>query len=402
MVKWQQMQQKQTTGTKTTYGKRASLIVLAVLMAISVPLSFMPSAKADQFDVRIRQLQSEIDGYQAKARALQDQANSLQVVVDGFNNQIAIIQGQIDLSQAKYDKLVADIDLNEKKIVFNQDVLGKTIANIYVDDKISPFEMLASSKNIGEYVDKQEYRATTRDKLTTAIDEIKKLKKELEKQKVEVERILADLGNSRRELDGKRAEQQAILNQTRGDEAAYQQLSAKSEAEKLEVMRQQQAAIEAAMRRNGGGLANILPGDPNKGGYPWEVDCWVDGNAMSHGGVGGNGTDALGYGCRQCVSYTAWKVLQRTGYAPRYWGNANMWPNSARNAGFSTGGSPRANSVGVISAGAYGHVVWVESVNGDGTLDVSQYNYFNAGGPGWGQYSRMRVSASTYDTYIYF
>ena len=33
---------------------------------------------------------------------------------------------------------------------------------------------------------------------------------------------------------------------------------------------------------------------------------------------------------------------------------------------------------------------------------ISQYNYFNEGGSGWGHYSKMRVRASTYDTYIYF
>ena len=85
-----------------------------------------------------------------------------------------------------------------------------------------------------------------------------------------------------------------------------------------------------------------------------------------------------------------------------YWGNANQWPASARAAGYTTSSTPRVNAVGVISAGDFGHVVWIEAVNGDGTVDVSQYNYYNAGGPGWGNYSKMRVSASTYDTYIYF
>ena len=56
----------------------------------------------------------------------------------------------------------------------------------------------------------------------------------------------------------------------------------------------------------------------------------------------------------------------------------------------------------MISAGAYGHIVWVEAVEGDYVV-ISQYNYLNAGGPGWGHYSKMRgVPASTYDTYIYF
>ena len=29
----------------------------------------------------------------------------------------------------------------------------------------------------------------------------------------------------------------------------------------------------------------------------------------------GGGEDPLGYGCRQCVSYAAWKTYQKTGYA---------------------------------------------------------------------------------------
>lgn len=192
-----------------------------------------------------------------------------------------------------------------------------------------------------------------------------------------------------------------LVAQTRGQEAAYKRLVNERESQKLAVQREQQAAIEAAARRAGGPI-NILPGDPNKGGYPWEAGCYVDANAWSHGGTYGDGTDPLGYGCRQCVSYTAWKVGERTGNFPRWWGNANMWPASARAAGYQTGSTPRVNSVGVISAGQYGHVVWVEAVNSDGTVDVSQYNYYNAGGPGWGHYSKMRVSAATYDTYIYF
>ena len=89
-----------------------------------------------------------------------------------------------------------------------------------------------------------------------------------------------------------------------------------------------------------------------------------------------------------------------------YWGgrgNANQWPGNARAAGIGTGTTPRAGSVGVIMAGQYGHTVWVESVNSDGTINISQYNYFNAGGSGWGHYSEMyNVSPRAYDVYIYF
>lgn len=401
------MKRSTTPASARTLATKASLVVVAMLIAVSVPIQISQVVRADQYDDRINAIQKEIDEYQAKASQLQGQADSLQKEVSALTSQKSIIQGQINLKQAEHDKLAAQIKASQNKIVQNQDVLGDTIANLYVDGKISPLEMLASSNTISEYVDKQEYRSSVRDQLTKTIDQIKQLKRKLETQKKDVERVLAEQQFARNELAKKESERQYILNQTRGQEAAYQNLTATREQQKLQVQRAQQAAIEAAMaaasRRNGGnGTVNILPGDPNKGGYPWESGCWVDANAWSHGGAGGDGTDPLGYGCRQCVSYTAWKVGQRTGNFPRYWGNANQWPGSARAAGYSTGSTPRVNSVGVISAGAYGHVVWVEAVNGDGTVDISQYNYYNAGGAGWGNYSKMRVSASTYDTYIYF
>lgn len=386
--------------TKTT-AKRISIIAVAIVFATSFLFQSVSIVKADDFDRRIAEIQSQIDSYQAEASKLAGQAESLQRELNSLTAQKNVIQAQVNLKQAEHDKLVADIAANEKKIAETQDALGKTIANIYVEADVSPLEMLASSKSISDYVDKESYRNSVRDSLTSAITDIKKLKAQLETQKKDVDRVLAEQKFARDELTAKENEQAQLVAQTRGQEAAYGGLVRDRESQKLSLQKAQQAAIEAAARRAGGSI-NILPGDPNKGGYPWEAGCWVDANAWSHGGANGNGGDPLGYGCRQCVSYTAYKVGAKTGNYPRYWGNANQWPGSARAAGYSTGSTPRVNSVGVISAGAYGHVVWVEAVNGDGTVDISQYNYFNAGGSGWGHYSKMRVNAATYDTYIYF
>lgn len=384
-----------TPSLKRTHATRATLVVIAIFMAVVTPFQIVQPARADEFDERIKALQSEIDQYQVKAGELSKKASSLQVELDRLSYEKATLQKQIDLKQAEYDQTVISIAENEKKIEQNQGALGDTIASLYVDDKISTIEMLASSQNIGEYVDKQEYRSAVRDQLTRTISEIKTLKKKLEQQKVDAERILADQKIQRSTLASKEAEQQQLVNQTRGEEAAYQGLSADRSAKKAEVQRQQAAATAAAMRRANGSGGQAVAGDPGKGGYPSNLA-----NAPLDALV-----DPWGMYNRECVSYTAWKVYQKNGYMP-YWGgrgNANQWPAAARSAGIATGSTPRVGSVGVISAGVYGHVVWVESVNSNGTINISQYNYFNAGGSGWGHYSEMyNVSPNTYDTYIYF
>lgn len=393
------MKHRSATPVSHSLMTRSTLVVMAVLMAISVPLATAPTAKADKYDDQINAIQREIDQYEAQAATLRGQADTLQQKLTSLSIEKAQIQAQVDISQAQYDQLLAQIAQTEKDIKSNQDGLGEIIANMYVDDAITPLEMLASSKNIGDYVDKQEFRTVIRDQLSSTIDKIKKLKEDLEKQKADVTKVLANQKNSRDALAVKEAEQQALVNETRGQEAAYQQLSESQKVKQAAVREQQQAAIAAAYASSGGGTV-IASGQV--GDYPWNSsNCAMGGPGgyYSYGGSDGNGGDGKGYGCRQCASYAAWRVARETGLYPIRWGNATDFPRSARAAGYATGSSPRANSLAVMHNGAEGHVAWVESVGGDGTMIVSQYNYNY--GAGYGMYSKMVLSTSAFQEYVY-
>ncbi len=391
------MKKLRSTTPVSVSSKRLFIIAVSVVaLGLIAPIQLaVTNVSADDYDARIRALEQDIARYDAAAAELSTQADTLQREVSRLNNEKATIQAQIDISQAKLNQLNAEIKANEEKIAKNKDSLGVIIADLYVDDEVSPIEMLASSKGVNEYIDKQEYRSATRDQLTTTIDAIKTAKAELEVQKKDVENVISDQEDQRNLLASKEAEQQTLLNQTRGDEANYRSLSEQSNERKEQLQREQQAAIEAALRAAGAG-GGAVAGDPNKGGYPANLA-----NSNYYNPI----VDPWGMYSRQCVSYTAWKVYQKNGYMP-YWGgrgNANQWPGNARAAGITVSSVPRAGSVGVIMAGTYGHTVWVEDVNANGTINISQYNYYNAGGSGWGHYSEMyNISPGAYDYYIYF
>lgn len=391
------MKQRSTTPVSSkSLATKGMLVAGAILMATAAPVSmFVKPVTARDFAGEIQAVQNQIDQYQAEAGRLAGQAKTLETELARLNSEKAAIQAQIDVKQIEYDKLVAEITENERKIAQLQDYLGDVLAKLHVGGEVSPLEMLASSNNISEFLDGQARRESMRDDLTDTIEEINTIKKQLEQQRVDVQRVLDDQKAQREVLSAKEAEQQRLVNETRGQEAAFQALSAKSQEQKDKLQREQQAAIAAALRAAGGGTAAVA-GDPSKGGYPSK---WANSDYYNPP------VDSWGMYARQCVSYTAWKVYQKNGYMP-YWGgrgNANQWPGNAVAAGIPTGSTPKPGSVGVIMAGQYGHVVWVESVNGDGTINVSQYNYWNAGGSGWGHYSEMYgVSPNAYDVYIYF
>jgi surface antigen len=382
------MKQRSTTPVSKGLATRSALVAAAVLVAFSIPVTLGQRVLADKYDDQIRALQQEIGGYQAQAAALNAQAQTLQSELAGLAAEKATIQGQIDLSQAKYDKLVHDIAETEQKIADNKAALGQIIADMYVDGTISPLEMLASSKNIGDYVDQQEYRSSIQTNLSQTIDKINTLKKQLETQKKDVELVLADQKSQRDALAAKEAEQAKLLADTQGQESAYQQLSSQRNAQVNSLRAQQAAELAARARSTGGGYS--VSSDGSNGGYP---SLWA--NSAQDTLV-----DSWGMYNRECVSYVAFKVAQAYGNMP-YWGgrgNANQWPSNARAAGIPTGTTPRAGAVGVVSSGAYGHVAWVESVNGDGTINISHYNV------NWsGNYARWwNLDPSFFDTYIYF
>ena len=105
---------------------------------------------------------------------------------------------------------------------------------------------------------------------------------------------------------------------------------------------------------------------------------------------------------RKCVSYAAWKVASTGRYVPHFGGagNANQWPGKTSRYGIANGPTPKAGSVAIQYVGAYGHAMYVEAVNGDGTITVSDYNN-NIDGLGWGRYHYYTRSSAGL-TYIYF
>jgi len=372
--------------------KGISLAVIAGLMVVStIPLTQLVSA--DEFDDKISSLTRDMARFQTEADRLNGEAATLQNAVAQIQNEKNALQSQIDLNQAKYDKLVVDIAQTEKEIKENQDALGNTIADLYVDNDISPLEMLASSTNIGDFMNRQEFRNSVKEQLNGTIKKVKTLKAQLDTQKTEVDKVLTDQKSARDTLAAKEAEQSNLLARTQNDENNYQNLI-KSSADQIASAKAAQAAIRARSNATGGYQlvdAGSLPG------YPWNnSNCRMQGY-MSTGGSDGNGGDGHGYGCRQCVSYVAYRVAKATGVYYNNLGNGGQTAQTlvSRHGWTNLGSTPQAGSVGSLW-GNPGHTAYVEAVEG-GKILVSQYNYDY--GQGYGMYSEMWLSASFFNQY---
>lgn len=393
MLVFKVMKQRSTTPVSTSFAARAAIVAASILMMVATPIQIAPTAFADQFDDQIAAIQREVDQYQAAARDLSNRADTLQRELDRLSNEKAQLQSQINLSQAKYDQLVKNIAKARERIKQNRLVVGELIVNDSVADKVSPFVRLAGSDNLAKSLDEITNAEAAQDDIIAKIKEIEKLRKQLEDDRKALEVVLTDQKHQRDALVAKENEHANLVAQTRGEEAAYQQLSAQRNKDISKL----RAAQIAANRQATGGIGSVQVQGNCGGGYPGlaQHSRGQYGCSLSLDG----GVDKWGMYNRECVSYAAFKVAQ-SGRTMPDWGftgpaNAIQWLDRAAASGISYDRNPRVGDVAILPIGYYGHAMYVEQVSG-GQVYLSEMNL------NWdGNYTERWADASSM-YYIHF
>lgn len=322
---------------------------------------------ADQYDEQINALRSQNSQTQGVVSGLTNQAKSYQDVISQYQVQINGLQTQINANEAQQAALQQQITDAQNKINLHKKYLGEDIKAMYVDGQLSTIEELATSSSLSDYVDKETYRIAAQDKINDTIKQIAVLQAQLQKQKTELDTLVTSLKAQNDQLANARSQQQQLLSYNEGQQAAYNQQISANTGKIAELRR---AQIAANSRFIGGGAPGTGPACG--GGYPG-VWCNAPQDSVF---------DSWGMYNRECVSYTAFKVHQdflngRNSRDMPYWGgvgNANQWDDNAISAGIPTDSTPSAGAIAISNRGAYGHAMYVESVNGNGTINISQYN----------------------------
>ncbi len=342
-----------------------TLIITIVVASGSI---IVPRVSADQFDAQITALQQANAVKQEAKSQLGSEAASLSDAMYKLQVQIDALQSQIDANKAKMDDLQNQIIAAETELAKQKVILGESIKAMYLEGQISTLEMLASSKDLSEFVDKQQYRTAVQAKIKTSVDKITELKIQLKEQKLKVEQTLNDLQILQARVDTQRAEQARLLSLNQSEQNALN-IQIRQNSQAVAALRAEQAAANARLF-NG---ANVVLGtacDTAHGDTypsPW---CSSYQDSMF---------DSWGMYNRECVSYTAWRVAESGRYMPPWgWqglGNANQWDDDAIAQGIPVDGNPRAGDVAIKNSMPFGHAMYVESVNSNGSINISQYNY---------------------------
>jgi len=355
--------------------KATGMLVLVVGALLTVGMSVIPRiVKADNISDQINQLQQQNNDNQKAVDALQAQATSYQDAINRLQAQITLLQGQIDNNVAQQTDLQNKIQANEAELDKQRSILGENLRVMYVEGQISTLEMLATSKNLSDFVDKEEGRTAVQNKVEDTLKRIDDLQDQLKDQKAKVESLLVEQRTQQGQLDNSRAQQAGMLAFNQAQQADYNQKTQANQAKIDALIAQQRRANDDITSgyyfiRFPGGAA---PHNPGVNDYPYANGGF--GMSTAPGCVDNDGPDKWGYCMRQCVSYAAWAVERSGRTAPRYYGNAKDWVSAARNDGIPVYTSnPQPGDVAISTAGTWGHAMYVEQVSGN-QIYVSQYN----------------------------
>lgn len=372
------MKQKPTKNNQLQSIVRTSVFLLASAVIAAV-LSQTPFVFAVNYQQQIDQLAQQNSERQGEVSDLSDEATSLEDKISRIQDSINSIQGQINKYTEEIDKLEKQIKQAEIELEKQRDLLGQNIRAMYLEGDISTLEMLATSKDLSEFVDKQQYRSAVQDKIKVTLDKINALKDELREKRSGVEQRLKEQQRLRSEQDEKKRENSSLLALNSDQRAALDSKIRKTSKEIEELKRKQ--ALEN-LRLFGGGSGQL-----GGGGYPWgyakcihtgKVDGWCPNYDWAVNGSVWNFATG-GYGYRNCTDWVSFRVRSSGRFVPGGLGNANTWDDRAPSFGFNVSSTPKKGSAAVSNSGFYGHVMYVESVNGDGSIVVSDYNRAGTG-----------------------
>ncbi len=219
--------------------------VTVILLTFGFSLQVYARSIAE-IEAEIAKKQQQADAAAAESGHLHKKATTVEGQIEELQDQIAGIQVKIDTNTRKQNDLTNKIEAAQKRLEEQKVLLSANIRSMYIEGDISPLEMLASSSNISDFVDKQEYRDRIKESIVEIVGQVEKLKKQLDVQKKEVTAILAEQKDLKGALDTKEGEASAKLGEINQTKASF---DAQVKARKGDIAKLQQeiAAAQAAL-----------------------------------------------------------------------------------------------------------------------------------------------------------
>lgn len=291
---------------------------------------------------------------QKQGETLSNQISITDASIGQIENQMKMISKQIEDLNDQIIRIQKEIKENEAMIEVNKKLLGQIMQVYYESSNTSPFFTYLSGGNLKSFMVKEDRISQTGDKIKELIDIIKKIKEDLNEENNQLDQKKSEFLSKNQELQEKnndlnsiKDQKQSLLNETQGEEQRYQQLLAKIEAQKNELLN-----IDDYFSASGLS-ADSYPKPDSKyfASTSWYYSQWD--SRWGNKNIGNTRTKMKNYGCAVtsvAMVFTEHGGSITPGYLaskPIFYGDLINWPSSWS--------SPKLS---LISSKSHGNVSW--------------------------------------------
>ena len=256
--------------------------VFALTMSASAPLSLMqPASAVTQAD--IDQLQDELNGMSAEKEQLEKELKSLQndksaavAKKENIDNQIAVLQREIRAVESlisEYETLIEqteqEIRENEEEEARQYEKFCQRVRAMEERGTVSYWSVLFRSASFSELLSAMDFISEIMDSDQRVIDDLRDLRAQIEEKKASLQDSLAQQQSAkdalvvkRSELNTQRAEAEKVLAELRENESEYKKVLAEKDAA-MERQQEEIVRLSRELARQNGDTTETY------GGYIW-------------------------------------------------------------------------------------------------------------------------------------
>lgn len=278
--------------------------ILSVGLAVSLTITVLSTALADEIDQKQRQLQS----IQQQMEVQQNRAMQAQQQVDSVSDQLRVIQGDLDTAAGEYNAILSKLAATEQQIEANTELLAKVEKNlaersqilnkrmrdIYKNGQVNYVDVLFGAADFADFTTRADLLKRVVNQDLTLVAQVKaerelvvQKRAELERDKVAIVDLKQQATAKKAVIEARKNEREKVLDSAVSErdtaERAYQELMDTSRQIE-QMIRNIQSGGTAAGPAGGSGALMWPASGPITSPFGWRTHP-IFGTQRFHSGI---------------------------------------------------------------------------------------------------------------------